>query len=326
MNKNNFLLILAVLVPCILNAFPYGYKRLTKEGVTVTLVYDTHELLPGTSVEEMNRLPFDQAKTKLFASELRFIEALEWLNMLNEPTDIIWEAYPDSIPAKPTFLQLAPQWIRNQFRNLRFIYADRQRVSFDSLFFLKGQLPNYMEATPDDLLPFSRQRLNELLNNYNEVIWYTYKRLYENTKRELENQFRDHLRTRNRSYDSDALKQLLNKCKARHDITNLEILYHIITSKARKIIVYAGGFHCEKITRFLCEHAGFTFAGEKGCKEWHEGTDEQYEDRISSALIKRAWTGNPYITPPLSLEDFDFLDDKQFQRDHLRSRFMGLWH
>ena len=56
--------------------------------------------------------------------------------------------------------------------------------------------------------------------------------------------------------DKDFFEQSPKRCRSFHSLCDIEILSHVFASKARKIVVYAGGGHCKRIANFL-EKNGF---------------------------------------------------------------------
>ncbi len=233
-------------------AYPCGFKRLKKKTTHISIFYDVHIEAPNTSVDEMEILPYKEAKKKLYPSERRFLTALARLNK-SDKTALIWEFRTIGRPATPYFMGLAPKWIQRRFKNITFTYADDDRVSYRSIF--NNREPNITGATFENPMPFVATMKKNIKKQSGDAVWQSYKRLYSKVKRLLYNDYRENY------YVSDGFEFV--PTLAYDQIADLEILGCVLSCKRENIIVYCGGDHVERIAHFLEIHAGFEVIDEQ---------------------------------------------------------------
>ncbi len=248
-------LVMLVFTERALQSFPYGYKRLRGKQNTITVFYDFHEASKNTSVDEMKSLSYKDAKKKLYRSEQRLLTGFEHLNN-SEQTMLVWEFRRGGRPATPYFIGLAPTWIRHHFKNIRFVSADNNRISFQSNFLVNE--PNLTGATFHNPMPLSRKLQKKMRARSGDKAWQAYRRLYLRVKRQLYDDYRElHYLAQEQFWPTRAYDQ----------IADLEILAHVLSSDKKNIIVYCGGSHSERIVNFLRMHADCELTERHGCKD-----------------------------------------------------------
>lgn len=226
-----------------------GYTRLFKPDTqtTIDILYDLHH---------------DHPKNQLFPSEAKLDQILSTLNECNENVDLVWE-YDESISfnllqrdAIP-FIGGYPMHIKENLTNLNFIAADRCRRSWYASLFkrsLSGAacsiFKNTEGSTFEEPVPFGLERRRRMIKRAGNTVYENYVKLYAQTVGELTSYFSDFYRSgAPLSYDRDFL---FNDAYAK--IADLEMLYHILVSDKKRVIVYCGAFHARNIAVFLASN------------------------------------------------------------------------
>lgn len=243
----------------VLSADPFDYKRLRekhKKNVLVDVVYDAHLPILSVSVDELECLPYKEAKKKLYPLEQRILTAFERLNAKRSSVDIIWEFRRNGRIGESCFIGLAPRWIETQFKNLSFTYADNQRVSFKSTFI--SNLPNITGSTFTNPMPLLSKLESKIKAVSGNKVWQSLKKLHDKTKKDLYNTYVQDYHSGNQDFiPNDAYDA----------IADVEILSYVLSSNKKQRIVYTGGEHADRIVDFLIANADFELLDEAGCED-----------------------------------------------------------
>ena len=129
-------IILPLILSCFIVVKPtlgyvYGYNRLYNAATktTIDLIFDVHFFEHNLTQEDMETLPVDMIKPKLYSSEQRFIEALEHLDESSQPGEIafIGESRSNHSYGFPYFINHLERLIAENISSISYIHADRWR-------------------------------------------------------------------------------------------------------------------------------------------------------------------------------------------------------
>lgn len=258
-------------------AYVYEYKKLYRESThtTIDLLYDIHVSVPHMSLEEFLKQTPKQAMKKLYPTEQKFLETLYTWEASGSRCDLVWEtaSCPEDPwnPVNPRFIVLHSFFKIWDMKYVRFIAADRNRkCGFNSLFPIASQgtlvyNSNGTGCSFDNPAPLSPKTVKNILKASGEATWRRYKKFYTNAIKKLKDYFRVPYFNK---LTLDDQKDLMEN-DTFHALCDLEILSHVLASKAPKVAVYAGGWHCDNISKFL-ESDGFKVVYHQenvGCKE-----------------------------------------------------------
>ncbi len=240
-------------------AYVYEYKKLYRESTRtmIDLLYDRHVSIPDVNIEQFLELDPKVAKKKLYLTEQKVLETLSTLSRNCSTCDLVWETASRSddfwSPVNPRFIVLHSFFRIGSMRNIRFIAADRHRkCGFISLFrvFDNGSLLNSFNSTGcsfDDPIPLSSADSVRILEASGYVTWMRYNTCREKAIKDLKSYFRvAYYNRRALDYTKDFVEN-----DAFHALCDLEILSHVLASKSQRVVVYAGGWHCENVSEFL---------------------------------------------------------------------------
>ncbi|MBA3752187.1 hypothetical protein H0X06_05365 [Candidatus Dependentiae bacterium] len=241
------------------DAFVYGYTKLYRgrTQTTVDLLYDVHIGVPHITIHDFFKLDLNYAKRKLYPTEQKCCDFLQEWGKDCRRMDLIWEAstcdYEYSTPRTPCFIGLAPFFKFDKISFICFISADRyRRTGFTSLFSItengeKVTDPNLIGCTFENPAPLELTTIAAIKRSSGFSTWLNYKAFYDKTVGDLKDYFRPFYYGRHvLEYQKHFTQNNLY-----HAMCDIEILSHILASNAKRVVVYAGGWHCENIAKFL---------------------------------------------------------------------------
>ncbi len=240
-------------------AYVYEYKKLYKEDThtTIDLLYDVHVVTPGIQSNQFLQLNPAVAAKKLYPTERKILETLYKLKDSRSNCDLIWETSSRMRgpwnPVDSRFMTLSSFFNIWDLGNVRFIPADRYRkCGFNSLFTIlkKGSVVrgcNLIGSSFDDPAPLSEDAVARIVQESGYATWLRYNDFRLKITNNLKNYYRDaYYKRRALDYAKDFRKNY-----AYDSLCDLEILSHILASKAQSVVVYAGGWHCRNVSEFL---------------------------------------------------------------------------
>lgn len=235
-----------------INAYPYGYTKLYRDSTdtVVDLIYDVHINRSGQSVYSS----YDHMKQAAWPTERYVLNAFEHLNSHSPYSiDLLWESSPTRHIYDAKLISNT-RFLNGRFHRLLFKHSDTWRHDFANLFFRNGVLRYGVSFHKPVVLNYSlRERIAaqagpSVLNSFESYAQgvegdarHYFKPFYEkNVKCDGEN---DHF-WQQHCYNNDKW----------HTIADAEMLAHILGSDKPRIILYAGGAHCQRIVPFLKRH------------------------------------------------------------------------
>ena len=305
-------------------AYLYAYKRVFRESTntTVDLLYDIHIPVPDITIEQFSALTREEAKKKLYPTEQKILHLFQEWERNGYTCDLIWESsgsrsshsyyyYP---PATPYFLGLDTFFGLMDMRSIRFIHSDLHRIfGFFSLFEvindkeercfsykdMWGNLKyglNFTNCSFEDPAPLPDSLRRDIYKVSGGKVWHHFQNFRSQVIQALQNHFREsYSTTKKLSYTKDFIENWVA-----WGLCDIEILSHVLASKASRVIVYAGGAHCSKVSHFL-EQNGFS------CLYAAVPSNECYTE----------------IYPELSLECLDLFEDPPFEDAPLHRRLVS---
>jgi hypothetical protein len=231
-----------------LKAKMYAYTRLfhPENRTTIDILFDRHTAHP---------------KKQLFISEAKLDGVLTTLNECGEEVDIVWEydegqALEYMTKVDVPFILKYPFHIKENLTRLHFIAADRSRYSgYAGLF--NWELPasikpyvNTQGSTFEEPFPFGIERQRLVEERAGALVLKNYRALYAQIVAELTEKFYPAYMTRS------TLKNGRENATDSpfHKIADLEMLYHILVSSKKRIVVFCGGRHAARMVSFLTEN------------------------------------------------------------------------
>ena len=242
-----------------------GVRTLYRKNTdtTIHLLYDDHFVIDDVKVKDINQMSYDAIKKKFYPAEQRLLTAFERLDKQQCPYDLIWETFEEYAPPFVTFIGVAPRFIKKQFKQGRFVNADKTRNYFAGTFATEPSdcFPVVKNYCYDDIAPLSQQQIKKIRARSGEKAWKAYEHLYNETVDAVHDYFEDF-------YCADVVLDFerdFHKNDAWCSLCDVEMLAHILSSEKKKIIVFAGGWHFRGIAQFLLSNGFLEITG-KGPK------------------------------------------------------------
>lgn len=305
-------------------AYVYGYKRIYRESTntTVDLLYDIQIPVPDLTTEEFCALSCEEAKKKLYPTEQKILNFLQEWEKNGYACDLIWESaaskssytyyYP---PVTPCFLGLDTFFGLTSMKSLTFIPSNMHRTfGFFSLFEVLddqgkrkfdykeegGELKYGYNATHcsfEDPAPLSSLAKRDILRYSGVKTWHQFHDLRSRVIKDIQSYYSvSYSTTKKLSYTKDFLEN-----PRAYALCDIEILSHVLASQALRVIVYADGAHCLKVSEFL-EQNGFSCLYEALPK------DKSYRQKSLP------------VYPELSLDYLNFFEDPPYEYAPLHRR------
>ena len=228
--------------------------------MTVDLLYDFH--VPNSlSSHAMETLPLDDVKDYLFPTELYVLETLERLNTSNEAHTIalVWETCKGFSCPEARFLGSADRLIAKRLSNLVYIDADQARPRLELACLWKAGrmsvLKNMVYNTP---IYFSSEQIMQIQARSGVLVWNRLQKLHKKIVKRFKSFGFEKLQTIIRKERKDFSKKYRQHFSAFSALVEVELLFHILSSPKKRIIVYCGGAHARNLKRFLVDSASFT--------------------------------------------------------------------
>ena len=246
-------------------AYISGYTKLHRKntGTVVDLIGHSYESLKRISVGELLLMGPECAFQRLFATEQKFLNSIRKWEAESTTCDLIWETalcddwnlsarYFWCLLSMPSFFKLTTM------NYVHFIPANRHRdCGFNTLFNLyqgKTRLrpQNLTGCSFDNPAPLAPEVAQEIEQMSGTTTWQNYKaarkRVIKNLKEFFAPWYHEQIKIQ---YEKALLHNSFSGA-----LCALEILSHLLISKADRIVVCAGDWHCLNVSLFL-EHNGF---------------------------------------------------------------------
>ena len=227
----------------------------------VELLFDWHMPPPGLSQGELFLMGPILAFQKLFPTEQKLLQSIRTWEAGENPCDLIWETGLSDcwIPMTQCWclLSMASFFKLTTLKHVRFIPADRHReCGFNSLFNLykeKIQLcpQNLTGCSFDNPAPLAPEIAQEI----EEVSGTATSKNYKATRKRVIQSLKEFFALWHHERTKIPAEEIFRNSRW-NALCEIEILSHLLSSRARRIAVYAGGSHCSNISLFL-EHNGF---------------------------------------------------------------------
>jgi hypothetical protein len=235
-----------------IKAYVYGYTRFYRPDTqkTIDLVYDRHVSTENLSHDAMHNYLCDEIKQGLYRSEKVLVDSLEHLNQVHpHDTTVIWEhAGPQFYPKEVHLLSYPDRLVIGRLRNLKFVSSDTWRHEY----------PACIMSVLGGSSLHSRVNRNEIIENSGYEVWQKYQAAVKATQNRLVNTYSPHRELVARSkHNDDLYKDLFFARDPYSEIADLEMLSHILASSHRRIVLFAGGAHSERIANFLMENTSY---------------------------------------------------------------------
>lgn len=235
-----------------INGYPYGYTKLYRDSTdtVVDLIYDVHINRAGQSVYSS----YDHMKQAAWPTERYVLNAFEHLNSHTPYSiDLLWESSPTRQIYDAKLISNT-RFLNWRFPRLLFKHSDTWRHDYANLFFRNGVLRYGVSFNKPVALNYSlraqiaAQAGPSVLNSFESYAngvdgdaRHYFRPFYEkNVKCDGEH---DHF-----------WEQHCHNNNKWHTIADAEMIAHILGSDKPRIILYAGGAHCERIVPFLKRH------------------------------------------------------------------------
>lgn len=212
-------------------------------------MYDEHSAAKKLTFEDMSTLLCDDIKQGLYPTEKVLVESLERLNQ-TYPHDatVIWEIAPDARYSVVNLLAHPHRLIENRLQNIHFVNSDSWRQDYPrSLLSL---------VNGNSLLP--RINRDAIIQQSGPHSWEKYYALLQKTTGKIIAQFeplKGMIRTSRRGDAISTAHVYFSYTYA--ELADIEMLSHILASPHHRIVLFAGGFHCQNIAHFLETCAGY---------------------------------------------------------------------
>ncbi len=230
-----------------------GYTEMYRPYTNTTLdvIYDVHINEIGVTTDEILNQPLSTLKHRLYPTEARIVDGLDKLNWLapDKSIDLVWEGRPDTIPLDPVFLGCKNQ-VKDTFTRLNFIYGDSYRRDFEDSWSWNTHGIRSSMTGPSSFespVPLSFEMISKIITHSGEQAWAGFKRYYDEKIAAIKNYYRPWYQTDTFMYSQTHFRDNY----LYHSIADLEFLSHILASDKKKIVLYAGGWHCDNIVEFL---------------------------------------------------------------------------
>ncbi len=269
-----------------------AYTKLYRKNTDtiVDLIYDCHMPSKEVKAAELHLLGPKLASHKLFPTEQKVLNLIRAWEKKGSECDLIWETaicdyWPPSIWC---LLTMASFFKLHKMKSVHFIPADYHReCGFNSLFALYERdtrlcPQNLTGCSFDNPAPLSAKLAEEIEQVSGTATWQDYKSMRKRVVKTVKDYFEPWSREQ-----SKLMCQELYGNFFFYTLCDIEILSHLLASKARRIVVYAGGWHCSNIALFL-ERNGFEI------------------------LYSRGETGPNLESKELAVSDLDPLEHREF--------------
>ena len=248
MIKRLMLLLMSSLLSIPLYPYVYGYTRLYRADIdmTIDIVYDIHIPVRNLSHDSMYYDLCGDLKGGLYPTERALVESLERLNQTHpQDTTVIWESWgdrPGFYPEEVHLLTYPGRLVEHRLRNLRFIHSDTWRSEY----------PGLMVSLLDGSLLLQRIDRDAIIRRSGQDTWDQFQTLVQSTTQDLVNAYRPIRPRLGRSHFGDSVykKNFFGKSPYT-ELADIEMLSHILASPHRRVVVYAGGYHGRNISNFL---------------------------------------------------------------------------
>jgi hypothetical protein len=203
-----------------------GYSRLYNPSLqkTIDILYDIHAPKALNSYD-FQQLLVDEIKPQLYETESFLLEVFEKLNCSNQAsnTAIVAESSGDDVYSNDVFLGYINRLVSRRMKNITFIDADTFRAALR----VNKEMPMLNLPRP------SIQAWHDL-----------YGRSFEHYKNKV-NIFEGW----NLGVTDEETRY--------HRLADVEMLWHILSLRHKRIIVYCGAWHASNVRQFLMKHAGY---------------------------------------------------------------------
>jgi len=220
---------------------------------TLDIVYDVH-IPTNLSHNDLELSLCDDIKQGLYSTERVLVDSLERLNQTHQgETSVVWEhtRKPNLIPVHVHLLSSPQRLIWNRLKNLHLIASDGWRNDY----------PHCIHALLNGGSLHKRVDRQAIIRQSGIGAWEKYQRfMYDTTSRLISSygRYKNRIATSrlgDTTYEDIFIKQLVPYS----ELADLEMLSHILASPHERIVLFAGGAHCERIVEFLL--ANTTFQG-----------------------------------------------------------------
>ncbi len=237
--------------PAYVNGYIKFYGAATKTIIDV--IFDSHEDSPTHTYDEISSLEYADIKNALWATEKTTLEAFEYLNDYSpHPIDLVWESSPTDPSRRP--MLISADWIvKNRFSRIHFKHADTWRDDFAHLFLRRRKLRYGVSL--ENPVPVGSKTYQLIKNQVGPSVTQAFNELRERVKCEARDYYKPHFTRKRRGYNF--WDTHIRNNDIYDAIADIEMLSHILSSNKRRIILYAGNWHCANISDFL-EANGFT--------------------------------------------------------------------
>lgn len=247
---------LSLLRSMALHGYIEGYDRLSNPKIhkVVDVLYDDHIIERGLSFRDMKSKPVPYIEQRLFKTEKQCMSSLRTLNKTNPgQVDLVWE-HGLGGPDRALFIGFSDRLVKEQFPNLNWIASDICRDAFEILLFddHRSSCRSHCGVSVKEPLPIPDERHAAILKNSGELVLKEFKTLHTKTSQRCKGYFSE-------KYFSGIS---FNGCDVDYNkpfdaLADVELISHILASDKPHVIVYAGGWHSDKIVRFL-QKVGYT--------------------------------------------------------------------
>lgn len=235
------------------HSYPYGYTKLYNDSTdtVVDLIYDTHVPRTRHWGSTIHGLTYAQIKNELWPIEVAVLDAFESLNARSSHSiDLLWESSP-ARPIDSAMLIACESFVNGRFFRLPFKHSDTWRPDFSNLFFRHGVLKYGVSMNKP--LPVYESMRSHIARNAGSSLLNAYESFSQGVEKEVKNYFKPH-------YDrgvkvggehDDFWLENFHRNDTYHAIADAEMISNILSSDKKRVILYAGGWHCTNISRFL---------------------------------------------------------------------------
>jgi hypothetical protein len=235
-------------------AYVSGHSKFFRDSTqtTVDLLYDTHveyDFIPRTKTGKVD-IAAKNLLSRVHPTERKVMAIFDHFSAaIPGSIDVIWEIGGQRTPYNSEFIGFAP-FILERNKGLNVIRSDYWRNSFDSLFNYNDgtYFQNSVGSTFENPFPLAQSRVDRINLQSGAQAQSFFLHQHAQLTREILEVYRP-LGIASKKTGLNFEYHFDNDFH--HQIADIELLSNILASDKKRILVYAGGWHCENLTRIL---------------------------------------------------------------------------
>lgn len=247
-------------------AYVSGHSKFFRDSTqtTIDLLYDVHvrnDSIPRTKTGEVD-IADKNLLNYVRPTERRVMSILDrFSSAISESFDVIWEKGAQQMPSSSQFIAFAPLILEKK-AGLNVVRGDHWRDSFESLFpssyvpssfvvyqqYYYVSLKNSVGSTFENPFPLPQNRITSIRLNSGSQAGTNFLNQHAQLTQDIKNYYK--------LWGEKKMSWIDHESHFRsndlfHRIADVELLSHVLASGKKRIVVYAGGWHCENLKGLL---------------------------------------------------------------------------